>query len=178
VTTGEGGMVATRDPVFHRRMSIVKGQGMDPTRRYWHVELGFNYRLTNLAAAIGTAQMERIDSILTRKREIARLYRKHLAGSGVVFPQAGPDVESSEWLVSFLVPQGVDRDGFMARLEKAGVETRPTFYCAHHLPPHRRENLRLPVAEDIAARGVSAPSSTCLTGDQIAFVCDTIRKAL
>ena len=116
VTTGEGGLVATTDPALHRRMAIVKGQGMDPERRYWHVELGFNYRMTNIAAAIGLGQVERLDDILRCKRAIAAQYRALLAGSGVTFQVASDAVESSEWLISLLLPRGADRTLIMQRL--------------------------------------------------------------
>jgi perosamine synthetase len=178
VTTGEGGLVATTDPALHRRMAIVKGQGMDPDRRYWHVELGFNYRMTNIAAAIGLGQVERLDDILLCKRAIAARYRRLLAGSGVTFQAASNAVESSEWLVSLLLPRGVDRAYVMQRLARNGIETRPVFYCAHHMPPHYRPDLRLPISEDIAARGISLPSYPVLSEADINRVCTSLMEAL
>jgi perosamine synthetase len=178
VTTGEGGMVATVDPALHRRMAIVKGQGMDPERRYWHVELGFNYRMTNIAAAIGLGQVERLDNILQRKRAIAARYRTALAGSGVTFQAASNAVESSEWLISVLLPRGADRDSVMQRMVHDGIETRPVFYCAHHMPPHCRPGLSLPVSEDIAARGISLPSYPTLSQADIARVCASLTRSL
>ncbi len=178
VTTGEGGMVATTDPALHRRMAIVKGQGMDPDRRYWHIELGFNYRMTNLAAAIGLGQVERLDDILRCKRAIAAQYRASLAGHGVTFQVAPEAVESSEWLISVLLPRGADRSGVMQHLARDGIETRPVFYCAHHMPPHYRPSLRLPISEDIAERGISLPSYPSLSQADIARVCVSLTEAL
>ena len=178
VTTGEGGLVATTDPALHRRVAIVKGQGMDPDRRYWHVELGFNYRMTNLAAAIGLAQVERLDEILRCKRAIASQYRASLAGRGVTFQAASAAVESSEWLISLLLPRGADRAYIMQRLAHDRIETRPVFYCAHHMPPHYRANLRLPISEDIAARGISLPSYPMLSQADITRVCACLTEAL
>ena len=178
VTTGEGGLVATTDPALHRRMAIVKGQGMDPERRYWHVELGFNYRMTNIAAAIGLGQVERLDDILRCKRAIAAQYRALLAGSGVTFQVASDAVESSEWLISLLLPRGADRTFIMQRLAHDRIETRPVFYCAHHMPPHYRPNLRLPISEDIAARGISLPSYPMLSQADIIRVCASLTEAL
>jgi perosamine synthetase len=178
VTTGEGGMVATTDPALHRRMAIVKGQGMDPDRRYWHIELGFNYRMTNLAAAIGLGQVERLDDILQRKRAIAAQYRASLTGTGVAFQIASHAVESSEWLISLLLPRGVDRTGVMERLARDGIETRPVFYCAHHMPPHYRPSLKLPISEDIAERGISLPSYPSLSGADVARVCTSLVDAI
>jgi perosamine synthetase len=159
-------------------MAIVKGQGMDPARRYWHVELGFNYRMTNIAAAIGVGQLEHLNDILQRKREIANTYRAALAGSGVTFQVASDAVKSSEWLVSLLLPRGVDRDKIMKRMALDGIETRPVFYCAHHMPPHHRPGLRFPISEDIAARGISLPSYPMLSVSDIERVCASLTAAL
>ncbi|WP_158916705.1 DegT/DnrJ/EryC1/StrS aminotransferase family protein [Caulobacter sp. S45] len=178
VTTGEGGMVTTNDAALAERLTIVKGQGQDPSRRYWHSELGFNYRMTNLAASIGVAQLERIDSILARKREIGCRYRVNLVNSGVRFQDVPDHVVSSDWLVSLLVPDGVDREVMMAEMEGSGIETRPVFYCAHQMPPHFRADLSLPVAQDIAQRGISLPSYPGLDDDQVDFICDAMMNIL
>lgn len=178
VTTGEGGMVIARDAAMLRKLQIAKGQGMDPDRRYWHVTMGFNYRMTNLAAAIGLAQIERLDSILVRKRAIAQRYRDRLANHAFTFQVQKPEVSNSEWLVSLLLPPGTDRDAVMKRLTAARIETRPVFYCAHHMPHHARPDLVLPVSEDIAARGVSLPSYPTLTDDEVDRVCDALIVAV
>lgn len=177
VTTGEGGAVSTGDPVLAARLRKVKGQGQSLTQRYWHDELGFNYRMTNIAAAIGVAQLERLPQILARKRRIAQLYRDGLANSGVVFQDVADDVESSEWLVSLLVPEGRDRDRVMANMAQHGVDTRPVFRCAHHMPMYLRAE-KFPVAEGIAMRGLSLPSYPALTDADIADICRITRAAL
>lgn len=178
-TTGEGGMVITSDPQLHRRMVTVKGQGQDPTRRYWHTELGFNYRMTNLAAAIGLAQVERLQDTIERKREIARQYAERLpSNTGLVFQAKSADVITAEWLVSVLVPSDVNRDEVMKIMAEAGVETRPVFHCAHKMPPHLREHLSLPVAEEISARGISLPSYPKLSNEQVAFVANALVEAM
>ena len=141
LTTGEGGMVATDDDALAARMRLVKGQGQSPERRYWHVELGFNYRMTNICAAIGLAQFERLDNILDRKRAIADRYRRLLEALPVSLQTVADDVRSSAWLVSLLLPDWADRQRVMAAMEAAGVETRPTFYCAHHLPMYRETSV-------------------------------------
>jgi len=177
ITTGEGGAVATTDDALASRLRKVKGQGQSFTRRYWHDELGFNYRMTNVCAAIGTAQMERLDSILSRKRQISSMYRSALNGSGVEFQEVAPGVNMSEWLVTLLLPRGVDRDEVMADLSASGIDTRPVFYCAHQMPMYRTDR-SYPVAEDIAARGISLPSYPGLTDNQIAQISDTLLKIL
>lgn len=178
VTTGEGGMVMARDAAMLRKLRIAKGQGMDPDRRYWHVAMGFNYRMTNLAAAIGLGQIERLQAILARKKAIAARYRANLAGRNFTFQQPRPEVDGSEWLVSLLLPPGTNRDAVMDRMARARIETRPVFYCAHHMPHHARPELRLPVSEDIAARGISLPSYPGLTDSDIDRVCEALVEAV
>lgn len=177
VTTGEGGAVTASDATLAQRLRKVKGQGQSFDKRYWHDELGFNYRMTNICAAIGTAQMERLDSILARKRAIAKMYREALEGSGVDFQAVGPDVQSSEWLVTLLLPRGTDRAALMDGMSGAGIDTRPVFYCAHQLPMYRRDEV-LPVAEDVSARGISLPSFPSLSDDQVHHVAESLVKLL
>ena len=177
VTTGEGGMVITQDEGLASRMRKVKGQGQSLERRYWYDELGFNYRMTNICAAIGVAQMERIVPILERKRRIAQLYRAGLRDSPVEFQRSIEGVVSSDWLVSVLLPSGEDRAGVMRRLAELGVDSRPAFYCAHGMPMYRTGGSH-PVAEDISARGISLPSYPALTDEQVVSICDRLSSAI
>ncbi len=177
VTTGEGGMVVCDDPALADRLRQARGQGQSFTRRYWHEVMGFNYRMTNVAAAIGCAQMERLDAILARKRALAARYRVLLAGLPVAFQQAMPGVESAEWLVSVLLPEGADREAVMAGMAARGVETRPVFHCAHTMPV-QRQAVSLPVAEGIAARGMSLPSFPGLTDAEQDRVAEALAEAL
>jgi perosamine synthetase len=177
VTTGEGGMVTAHDPALAARLKMVKGQGQSPTRRYWHTELGFNYRMTNICAAIGLAQIERLDAILARKRAIGALYRGLTADMPLEFQTLRPGVMSSDWLVSLLLPRGIDRDAVMARMSSAGVETRPVFYCAHQMPMYAKGE-HFPVSEDVAARGISLPSYPGLSDSDVARVVDELRRAI
>jgi perosamine synthetase len=177
VTTGEGGMVICNDDALAASMRMVKGQGQSLTRRYWHEVAGFNYRMTNICAAIGLAQMERVDAILRRKRDIAAQYRDALAGTGVEFQVRRQDVESSDWLVSLLLPKGVDRDAVMSGMYASGIDTRPVFFCAHQMPMYANGQ-SLPVSEDIAARGLSLPSFPSLTPSEIARVVEALKTGL
>jgi perosamine synthetase len=177
VTTGEGGMVVAQDDALAARIRKVKGQGQSLTRRYWHDELGFNYRMTNICAAIGVAQMERIEGILQRKRRIAELYRSELASVPVEFQRPLEGVVSSDWLVSLLLPRGSNRETVMERLAAQNIDSRPVFYCAHHMPMYRTSDHHT-VAEDIAARGISLPSYPALTDDQVGFISRTLASAI
>ncbi len=177
VTTGEGGMVVTGDAALGRRLRQARGQGQSFTRRYWHEVMGFNYRMTNVAAAIGCAQMERLDEILARKTALAARYRVELAGLPVMMQRARPGVQSPDWLVSLLLPEGADREGVMAAMAARGVETRPVFHCAHTMPV-QFQAVALPVAEEIATRGISLPSFPALTRDEQDRVVEALGLAL
>jgi len=180
ITTGEGGAVVAIDQALSQRMRMVKGQGQSLTRRYWHEVLGFNYRMTNIEAAIGLAQTEHLPNILARKRAISVRYRELLASLPVVFQKTGPGVSSSEWLVSILLPAGCDRDRLMATMQSLQVETRPVFFCAHHMPMYLAgsEGIWTPVAEDIAARGISLPSFPAITQAELHQVAEALSTAL
>ena len=177
ITTGEGGMVICQDEGLARRLRMVRGQGQSLTRRYWHEMLGFNYRMTNIVAAIGLAQIERLDSILERKRALGRRYRTLLEGLPVTSPQPIEGTVRSDWLVSVLVPPGIERNRIMADMADRGVETRPVFNCASDMPMYASDE-RFPIAEDIAARGISLPSYPMLTDQDIDRVVETLAGAL
>lgn len=177
VTTGEGGMVIAQDATLAQRLRRVKGQGQSLDRRYWHDILGFNYRMTNIAAAIGYAQMERVEEILARKQEIARVYRRAAQQLPVEFQVPLQGVVSSDWLVSLLLPAGTDRDRLMKTMDKMSVETRPVFYPAHHMPMYHSPE-KFTVAEDIAARGLSLPSFPALSDADISYIVATLGAAL
>jgi perosamine synthetase len=158
----------------------LRGQGQDPERRYWFPVVGYNYRMTNIAAAIGLAQLERIDWHLGRRREIASWYREELAEEeGIELSPEEPWAKSAFWINCAVVDEGRfgGRDDLMLRLDEAGIETRPFFYPLHTLPMYRADNERnsFPVAEDLARRGLNLPSSATLTRDEVAYVCERLR---
>lgn len=178
ITTGEGGMVVTADGALAEHLRRSKGQGQDPARRYWHDRLGFNYRMTNIAAAIGCAQMERLEHTLARKAQIATRYRDRLAGTPLTFQAVPEGVESSHWLVSVLVPEGVDRDGITTAMRANGIDTRPVFICAHHMPMYADATDGVfPIAEQISARGFSLPSFPTMTDQMVERVCEAVERA-
>jgi perosamine synthetase len=177
ITTGEGGMVIAQDEALAERMRVVRGQGQSTTRRYWHEVLGFNYRMTNIVAAIGLAQIERLEAILARKRAVAARYEALLRGLPVAFQRPMDGVESSHWLVSVLLPPGADRDEVQRDMAARGVDTRPVFFCAHQMPMYAKGE-RFPVAEDIAARGLSLPSYPTLEDADLDRVADALGEAL
>ena len=181
ITTGEGGAVTTDDDALAARLRLLRGQGMDLHRRYWFPVVGFNYRMTNIAAAIGLGQMERIDAALAFRRELAGWYHEALADEGrVVRPHVEPWSDPSWWMYTVMLAPGAggDRDAVMASMDAAGVETRPVFYPMHVLPPYARDGAPYPHAADCAARGINLPTHEKLTRADVSRVCATLSEAL
>lgn len=175
ITTGEGGMVITNDEALHERVVHYKGQGLANGREYWHDVIGYNYRMTNICAAIGVAQLERADQILAAKRQIADWYAKALAGTRVTMLREIGDVRSSYWMCSILVSLAEEREPLRAVLLAGGIETRPVFYPVHTMPMYCDKNERHPIADSIGQRGINLPSGPGLTIDQVSQITDIIR---
>jgi perosamine synthetase len=176
ITTGEGGMVVTNDETLHARAVHFKGQGLAAHRQYWHDVVGYNYRMTNICAALGLAQLEQASEFLRRKREIATLYRAELDGADVEFQGEQEHAIHSYWMCSVLVKDSMKRDPLREYLGERGVETRPVFYPAHTMPMYAARFQRHPIAEDIGWRGINLPSWPGLSDDQVRYVCDAIRE--
>jgi perosamine synthetase len=181
ITTGEGGMVVCDDDRLARTVRQLRGQGQDFHRRYWFPVVGFNYRMTNVAAAIGLAQLERINWHISRRREIASWYREELGDEpGIVLSPEEPWAQSAFWIICALLDaeRFGDRDELMRRLADQGIETRPFFYPLHTLPMYRAasESKEFPIAEDLARRGLNLPSSATLTRDDVAYVSAALRQ--
>jgi len=183
ITTGEGGMLLFRDAAVYERARMLRDHGMSRERRYWHLEAGFNYRLTNLQAAIGVAQMERVESILARKRALAARYDAALAGTpGLTLPPRTPGVDPVFWLYTIMIAPnaGLTRDDLAQRLVLNGIETRPTFYPVHVMPPFERfaAGAAFPATEALAAAGLSLPSAVTLADADIDAVAGAIKTIL
>ncbi len=177
LTTGEGGMLVTDREDIARRARSLRDHGMSPDRVYWHPEIGYNYRMTNLQAAIGLGQLERVEEILAGKREVARLYQEGLAGiAGLRLPRELSWARSVFWMYSPLVGEEypLDRDGLRRALEERGIDTRPFFHPLHTLPPYRRE-VELPVCQDLSRRGLNLPSGPDISPGEISRVCQALR---
>jgi perosamine synthetase len=182
ITTGEGGMVVFKDPAIAARAKVLRDHGMDPNRRYWHTEIGYNYRLTNLQAAIGVAQLEKIEQFIERKLDIADSYRSNLSEiKYVTCPAQRDGIRNIYWLFSILIDPilpGVSRDEMMLRLPSAGIETRNLFYPLHAMPPYARYacNRIFPNSDYLSANGLSLPSAVSLTHEELEHICATIRN--
>ncbi len=178
VTTGEGGMVVTNDDALAARIRLLKAHGRDPRRRYSYSMVGYNYRMTNVTAAIGVAQLERIDWQLQRRREIAGWYRERLRDRPELTWQREQEWASHVWWIfSVLLDEAcpADRDAVMAAFQEAGIETRPVEMPIHQLVPYRDLDTRdFPVADRVGSRSISLPTWAGVTREDVDYVCATL----
>ncbi|BAM04684.1 DegT/DnrJ/EryC1/StrS family aminotransferase [Phycisphaera mikurensis] len=176
LTTGEGGMVLTHRADVAERVAKLKGQGLAGEDPYWHDEVGFNYRMTNICAAIGCAQLQRLDGVLARKRAIAARYRERLPG--LAFQATRPGTVHSHWMVCLRLPEPKRRDAVRWSLLRRGIETRPVFHPVHRMPMHGGAAEDFPVSSAVAAAGLNLPSHPGLADAQVDRVAASLREAL
>lgn len=183
LTSGEGGALTLSDLELERRVRLLRGQGMDPDRRYYFVEVGYNYRLTNLACALLCAQLERMDEIIGARRRVFGMYREALSRiPGIGFQPIAPWAEAAPWMFCATIDEqtyGLKRDELMAVLLQSGIETRPFFVPLHQLPPYAgRPGTRfpLPVTELLGRQGINLPTFAGLTISDIERISDVIRS--
>jgi len=175
ITTGEGGMVLTNDETLHERCLHLKGQGLAKYRQYWHDIIGYNYRMTNICAAIGLAQLENVELIVEKKKQVADWYKKYLAGNkNVEVHKEQNGTCHTYWMVSILLNNAEDRDSLRDFLDKAGIETRPLFYPVHTMPMYSEKYQRFKNAEYLGWRGMNLPSYPDLTEEQIRYICKNV----
>jgi perosamine synthetase len=185
VTTGEGGMITTHNGELAAKVRLLRGQGMDPKRRYWFPIVGYNYRMTNLAAALGCAQMERVEAFIARRRELAGWYHDSLAPSaealGMQLASEAPGARNVHWLASLRVP-AKQRDGLMRHLLAQGIDSRPFFPPLHTLPIYAdvryHGNRDLGVAEELGATGLNLPTFGAMTRADVDRVANAIVEYL
>lgn len=174
ITTGEGGMVVTRNDSLYDRMALYRSHGLRrKNQHYWHEVPGFNFRLTNMQAALGCAQMDNLDRIVAERRRVYATYLEHLAVmDGITLQKFRPEVDPVVWAIAVRLdpmsfPQG--RDAVLAQMLEAGIELRPGFYSPSQLryfdcPP-------LTTCDALAASIVSLPSYPTLTASEIERIC-------
>jgi perosamine synthetase len=183
VTTGEGGMVLFKDSAIGCLGAMLRDHGMSKTRRYWHEFVGFNYRMTNLQAAIGVAQMEKLDFFVERKQWIAKAYTMCLEKiGGFKVPLYSKDVINSYWIYTFIVLDnlGISRDEVIDKLASKGIETRPVFYPLHMMPPYKNFGSSDVLQNSIwvSSNGLSLPSSASLTEKELDYICTSITEII
>ena len=182
ITTGEGGMVTTNDLEIARLARRLRDHAFSDERHFWHKHLGFNYRMTNLQAAVGLAQTERLEEFVEIHRANALRYARRLARlPGLTLPVERPWARNVYWMFGVVVEDafGITRDELRRRLARRGIETR-TFFIPIHLQPiyyKAFKGQRFPVAEELCQRGLYLPSGATLTEAEVSYVCDAVAEA-
>ncbi|MBE2238785.1 MAG: DegT/DnrJ/EryC1/StrS family aminotransferase [Caldilineaceae bacterium] len=183
ITTGEGGMVTTNDRDLAQLAWNLRDHAFSHERHFWHKFVGFNYRMTNLQAAIGLAQVEQLDGFVAARRRNALEYNRRLQDiPGVRTPSEAPWAKNVYWMYGILVDEqvyGMNRDALRRVLADHGIETRTFFIPMHAQPVYWQQfkGERYPVAEDLCKRGFYLPSASSLGIDEIEYITDVIRQA-
>ncbi len=183
ISTGEGGMVVTNDERLANTMRQLKDQGMDSNRRYWYPVVGYNYRMTNVTAAIGLAQVENIDWHIQRRIQVARWYQENLrAVPGVSWQVEKPHVRHVFQFFTIVLNSDfpLGRDEVISHFAFRGIEGRPVVYPMHTLPPYRDlvRDQNFPIAERIAYQGINLPTFAGLNRVDVDYVCDCLAECL
>ena len=177
ITTGEGGMVVTNKKKYAEKIERLKMVGVVKNKYYWHNLIGYNYRMTNICAAIGYAQLKNSINIIKRKRNIFYNYKKYAAGLPLTFHEETVDTTHSYWLVSILLKKKGIRNKLMKFLLYKGIETRPCFYPVHTMPMYKKKSKEsFPVAKNISQNGINLPSGPDLKLSQIKYIVNMISR--
>ncbi len=181
ITTGGGGMLVSGDPALVARARFFAAQASEPAPHYEHMHVGYNYRMSNVAAAIGLGQLEALPARVRQRRAVFEQYREILGGEpGLSFAPEASYGTATRWLTALLVDSavfGADRDAVRRHLEAAGIEARPVWKPLHLQPVFAgAEHLGGAVAEDLFNRGLCLPSSSQLSGAHIARVAEAVLR--
>lgn len=182
ITTGEGGMIVTNNSVYAEKIRFLKDHAMEKNRRYWHNDVGYNFRMTNLQAAIGCAQLSRFQEILAKRERVLNDYKRAAAKNPkIVINPFLPYATPVPWLVSAILPHNTNckfRDALIDHLRIHGVDSRPYFYPLPLMPPYKNTNRYkdndFSNAMQLSDRGLSLPSSTSLDTKSINEIVDKI----
>ncbi|HMR65064.1 MAG TPA: DegT/DnrJ/EryC1/StrS family aminotransferase, partial [Anaerolineae bacterium] len=185
ITTGEGGMVLTQRADLAERARSLRNLCFEQERRFLHRELGHNYRLTNLQAALGVAQLERLEEIIAQKRQIAKMYTERLQGlADLQLPFEEEWAKNVYWVYGLVVAEetGLNALDLANRLAERDIQTRPFFLGMHEQPVFQQMGLfkdeSYPVAERLARQGLYLPNGLTLKEQDIDYICDTVRDCL
>ncbi len=178
ITMGEGGFVLTSDKKLYKKMCIIRDHGMRKDKRYWHDMIGYNFRITNLQAAVGCGQFEKLDTIISQRKRVYQLYCKHLTGEeGITLQHFKPEVEPVVWAIAVKIDPNLfkgDRDFLIKSMLGVGIEGRPGFYPFSIMPLYAAPPLS--VSEDVGANIISLPFFNSLTEEEIVFICEQLKK--
>jgi perosamine synthetase len=186
LTTGEGGMLVTSDKAIYERVLVLRDHG-PRDRAFYNAEVAYKYKMSSLQAALGLAQLERVQDLLKRKRQIFSWYKEQLSTEeGVTLNYEGPDTRNSFWMVTIVLNSnfGLEKERLMAQLKEKGVDSRPVFYPLSSLPAYSRSEQaqaaqqRNQAAYALTPFAVNLPSALNLTESEVIYVCDVLREIL
>jgi perosamine synthetase len=188
LTTGEGGMLVTDDEPLYRRWLRLRDHGRaEGGKMFWNVEVAYKYKLSGMQAALGLAQLERIDELIARKREIFGWYQTALEGfEGITLNSEAASIRNTYWMVTAIIDErfGLGKEELIAALGQEGIDSRPFFYPLSSLPAYaswpqaQGARSRNRIAYSISPRGVNLPSALSLTQEKVRYVCDRLRRIL
>lgn len=178
ITTGEGGMIVTNSKKVYDQSILLRDHGMSTKKKYWHTALGYNYRMTNIQAAVGVAQLQKIHLIIEKKINIAHTYKNLMKDiPGIKFPLSIPEHENVFWLFTILIDEsifGVNSKKVIKVLKDKGIDSRPIFVPIHKQPIYKNLN-KLPISEKLSKQGISLPSAPDLKFETIKYICNVIK---
>lgn len=178
ITTGEGGMVVTNQDAVAERVRLLRGQGQDPLRRYWHEVVGYNYRMSEMQGAVGLAQVEQVERHLEARRRVRDWYVRHLHLEAESLQGTTPKAQPVFWMNAVLFSTEWERDRCALALAEQGVETRPVFTPLHMLPMYKRSGKMFLVADMVWQNGLVLPTYAGLEEEQVAGICREVRRWL
>jgi perosamine synthetase len=173
ITCGEGGMVTTNDAALNDRMRVLRDHGMSKEKRYWHDHVGFNFRMTNVQAAIGCAQLEKIEDIRKWRSELEEAYKKVFSGYEIKFQSTAANTERAIWLISALMPSTEKRDSLIQHFRNHNVDLRPFFYPLSDMPIYQEYASHSEVASEISMVGVSLPTVEGMDMEEFKSILDS-----
>ena len=181
ITTGEGGMILCNNKYLMKKIIMLKNQGTSNKIRYYHEMLGYNYRMTNLQAAIGCAQMERIEEFIKRHISIATFYRKYLShNENIILPKQYEERKNSYWLFTLLI-KNINRkirDSVIRKLSKNNIEARPTFVPIYSMPYFQSPKSKFINTEIISEKCISLPMGLSLNEEDIKYISNILLKII
>ena len=179
ISTGEGGMIVTNNTTVAERARILNDHGRDPKdgKTFWMKEYGYKYKMSNLQAAMGCAQIERAEELVNKKRDIFKWYQHHLSGVPCILNPELPQTKNSYWMPTAIFDRSIpfDREQFFKHLKENNIDSRPFFYPLTSLPMFTKKTENK-VAYEIFERGINMPSHHGLNEEDIKYICDTIKK--
>ncbi len=179
ITSGEGGMITTNNEKLYKKLKYLRDHAMSKDKRYWHTEVGFNYRMTNLQAALGVAQFERIDELLAKKKKIFEWYQEGLKDiESIKLNHQSNWAKNVYWMICLEIDGYTEssRDLLMDKLKVKGIDSRPYFYPVSEMPMY--ENVHTPVTHEIYQKGINLPSYFDISKEQVMSICKELNELI